>query len=218
MALHFEEIERHAARLEREPGSRVFAQLADAYRKEGLLEEAIQICREGLITHPTYASARVVLGRALLEQGSLDEAEAEFRRVLDQAPDNLVALRLMGDLSVRREQPAEARSYYERALRLNPRDQETQERLAALPAAPAVQAEQGGAVPGDPLATPTLAAIYASQGHVHLAEAMYAQLGQRLEQPPRRRDRIGDPQQRAAELALVERLTAFLEAARQHRK
>jgi tetratricopeptide (TPR) repeat protein len=218
MALRFEEIERYAARVEREPGSRVFAQLADAYRKEGLQEEAIQICREGLITHPTCTSARVVLGRALLEQGSLVEAEAEFRRVLDQAPDNLVALRLLGDLSVRRDEPAEARTYYERALRLNPGDQETQERLAALPAAPAVQAEQGGAIPADPLASSTLAAIYASQGHAQVAEAMYAQLGQHVEQRPILRPGIGNPQQRAAELALVEKLTAFLEAARQIRK
>jgi len=206
MVLRFEEIERHAAKLEREPGSRVFAQLADAYRKEGLLEEAIQVCREGLLAHPTYASARVVLGRALLEQGSLEEAEAEFRRVLDQAPDNLVALRLMGDLSVRRDQPAEARSYYERALRLNPRDQETQDRLASLPG-----------VPVDPLASTTLAAIYASQGHAELAEAMVAQLGHRVEQRPIPRAG-GFPQQRGAEPALVQTLTAFLEAARQPRK
>ncbi|MBI3121371.1 MAG: tetratricopeptide repeat protein, partial [candidate division NC10 bacterium] len=137
------EIERHAAKLEKDPQSRVFAQLADAYRKEGLLDEAIRICRDGLVAHPTYVSGRVVLGRALLEQGALEEAEGEFRRVLELAPDNLLALRLLGDTSAQQGRSGEARLHYERALRLNPLDRETQERLAALPteATPAPAAE-----------------------------------------------------------------------------
>ena len=100
------EIERHAAKLEKDPQSRIFAQLADAYRKEGLLDEAIRICRDGLAAHPTYVSGRVVLGRALLEQGALEEAEAEFRRVLELAPDNLLALRTLGEIQQRRRADA----------------------------------------------------------------------------------------------------------------
>ena len=40
-------------RLEKEPGSRLFAQLAEELRKDGELEEAIRVAREGLQKHPT---------------------------------------------------------------------------------------------------------------------------------------------------------------------
>ena len=46
---------------------RLVAQLADTYRKDGLLEEAIRVCRDALAAHPTYVGARVVLARALMD-------------------------------------------------------------------------------------------------------------------------------------------------------
>ncbi len=243
-----EDIERHAARLERDPGSRVFAQLADAYRKEGLLEEAIRICRDGLAVHPTYMSARVVLGRALLEQGALEAAEAEFGRVLEQVSDNLLALRLLGDIFAQRGQSAEARAYYERALRVNPLDRETQDRLAALPnrampgqtspdetpadrkadaaeasapghlhaEIPLADTRQGGG--SDPLASPTLAALYASQGFADVAQVMYTQLGD----PPGERSRspreAQSPRLSASRHACLEMLVSLREAARRARE
>ncbi|MFN3476328.1 MAG: tetratricopeptide repeat protein, partial [Candidatus Methylomirabilales bacterium] len=87
------EIERHQAKLAKDPTSRAFAQLADAYRKEGLLDEAISICLKGLEQHPNYPSAHVVLGRAYLEKGALQEAEAEFLKVIELTPgDNVVTI------------------------------------------------------------------------------------------------------------------------------
>ncbi len=61
-------------RLEKEPGSRIFAQLAEELRKEGEFGEAIQVCREGLQRHSNYPSARMTLGRALFESGDLASA------------------------------------------------------------------------------------------------------------------------------------------------
>ena len=107
----------------------------------------------------------------------------EFRRVLEQAPEHLLALRFLGDISAGRGRADEARRYYERVLRLNPGDSETQDRLAALPVTPEAGAsEESVPAPGwnrDPLASPTLAALYASQGHTDVAEAIYSQLGRR---------------------------------------
>ena len=39
-------------KLEKEPGSRLFAQLAEELRKEGELAEAIRVSRQGLSHHP----------------------------------------------------------------------------------------------------------------------------------------------------------------------
>ena len=90
-------------RVERDPASIAFAQLAEEHRRLGDFDEAVRIARAGLEQHPGYLSARVTLGRSLMELGRFDEAQVEFEHVLLVAPDNLVALRSMAELHQRRE-------------------------------------------------------------------------------------------------------------------
>lgn len=89
-------------RLDKEPASIAFAQLAEEYRRAGDVQECVRVCRAGLAQHPGYLSARLTLGRALMELGRLDEAQTEFAQVLQGAPDNLVGLKSMADLRQRR--------------------------------------------------------------------------------------------------------------------
>ena len=72
-------------RVQRDPASIAFAQLAEEYRRAGQPQESIEACRAGLSLHPGYLSARVTLGRALLEVGELDEAQHELELVLKSA-------------------------------------------------------------------------------------------------------------------------------------
>jgi tetratricopeptide (TPR) repeat protein len=111
-------------RLQQDPASIAFAQLAEEYRRAGHYAEAVTCCRAGLGRHPGYLSARVTLGRALMELGRLDEAARELTLVLDSAPDNLSALQAMADVHERRGALTEALTYYKRALtiaRFDPR-------------------------------------------------------------------------------------------------
>ena len=80
-------------RVQRDPASISFAALAEEYRKLGLFAEAIETCRAGLLRHPAYISARVTLGRALVEIGEFDEASVELEQVLRSAPENLEYLK-----------------------------------------------------------------------------------------------------------------------------
>ena len=89
-------------RIQKDPASIAFAQLAEEYRRIGNHLEAIRVCQAGLDQHPAYLSARVTLGRSLLELGRVEEAEAEFQRVLESAPDNVVARRALDDIRSRR--------------------------------------------------------------------------------------------------------------------
>jgi hypothetical protein len=84
-------------RLEKEPGSRLFAQLAEELRKDGQLEEAIGICRAGLQKHPNYPSARLTLGHALMDSGDLVGARTELETALQGAPDNILARKLLDE-------------------------------------------------------------------------------------------------------------------------
>jgi tetratricopeptide (TPR) repeat protein len=89
-------------RVQADPVSTAFAQLADECCRLGRFEEAAACCRSGLIHHPSYLSAHVILGRALTELGQFDEAAAEFELVLSSAPDNLGAKRGLAELDERR--------------------------------------------------------------------------------------------------------------------
>lgn len=119
-------------RVESDPSSIVFAQLAEELRRSGAAGEAIEVCRTGLARHVNYLSARVTLGRALSDLGEFDEAHRELAGVLAQATDNLAALRALGELHQRRDETREAHSYYRRALELAPEDAEVAEIVQRL--------------------------------------------------------------------------------------
>jgi tetratricopeptide (TPR) repeat protein len=105
-------------RVQADPASIAFAQLAEECRRSGANDEAVGICRAGLAYHPDYLSARITLGRALVELGRLDEAQRELMLVLTAAPDNLPAIRAIAELHQQRGQMSEALGYYKRALEL----------------------------------------------------------------------------------------------------
>src|SRR5690349_10581135 len=90
-------IYRYLKKYQEDPTSRVFAPLAEAYRKAGLVDEAISICREGLKIHPHFASGRVALARALFDKRQYSEVAKELEPIIQDIPDNLVAQRLMAE-------------------------------------------------------------------------------------------------------------------------
>ena len=79
-------------RVQEDPAAIVFAQLAEEYRRAGQCEEAVRVGRAGLIHHPKFLSARVTLGRALIELGAYEAARAELAHVVGVAPDNFAAV------------------------------------------------------------------------------------------------------------------------------
>jgi tetratricopeptide (TPR) repeat protein len=95
-------IEELRRRVQLDPASIAFAALAEEYRRAGRFEEAVATCEAGLQRHPAYLSARVTLGRALLEMGRLEDARDELEHVLRIAPENLAAIRGLAEIHHRR--------------------------------------------------------------------------------------------------------------------
>jgi tetratricopeptide (TPR) repeat protein len=120
------------ARLNRDPESKIFLQLAEEYRKAGLLEEALLVCKAGLKKHPGYQSARVALGRVYVALGRQEEARAEFETVVRASPENLLANRLLGDVLALLGNSAGARERYRAVIALGPADNEIRDKLEAL--------------------------------------------------------------------------------------
>ena len=86
-------IEELRRRVQADPASIAFAALAEEFRRIGRYDDAIETCRTGLQRHPAYLSARVTLGRSLIETGDYDAAREELETVLRSAPENIAALR-----------------------------------------------------------------------------------------------------------------------------
>ena len=130
-------------RVQEDPASIAFAQLAEALRRDGANEEAVAVCLAGLAHHPQYLTARVTLGRALIELDRLDEAFNELTSVLDAAPGNLPAIRALAEVYQRRGLMSEALVHYRRALQLAQHDTDLehtvgriQQQVAPPPPAP----------------------------------------------------------------------------------
>jgi tetratricopeptide (TPR) repeat protein len=85
-------------RVQSDPASIAFAALAEEYRRAGRFDEAIATCAAGLKRHPSYLSARVTFGRALIGVGRYDQAREEFEFVLRAAPENLAAIRGLAEI------------------------------------------------------------------------------------------------------------------------
>ena len=119
-------------RVHGDPASIAFAQLAEEYRRAGNYQEAVKYCRNGLARHPGYLSARVTLGRALMELGELDDALREFDLVLRTAPDNLAAIRGVAEIHQRCGDLAAALDYYKRGLALARFDPDLEESVTRI--------------------------------------------------------------------------------------
>jgi len=101
---------------------RYFAPLANEYRKGGQPKRAIEICRSQLSQMPGHMSGQIVYGQALYETGEFDEARQVFERALTLDPENLIALKSLGDMSLQSGNTVEARRWYARLLDADPKD------------------------------------------------------------------------------------------------
>jgi hypothetical protein len=119
-------------RVQKDPASIAFAQLAEEFRRSGDFEEAARVCRAGLERHPSYLSARVTLGRALIELKQYDEAQTELDYVLRSAPENLAAIRGLAEIHQRRGELPEALRQYQTALGIAKHDPELEESVHDL--------------------------------------------------------------------------------------
>lgn len=121
-------------RYQEDPTSRVFAPLAEAYRKAGLVDEAIEIAREGLRIHPNFVGGRVALARALFEKREYEAVTRELASVVHDVPDNLVAQRLLGESCLLLGRVAEALAAFKMLLYYAPGDAETARIVSELEA------------------------------------------------------------------------------------
>ncbi len=118
--------------MRRDPGSRLFAQLAEEERKAGDLKEAIRVARAGLAAHPAYPAALLTLGRALIESGDAEGARMALQEAVKQAPDNILASRFLGQALEALGDLEGAVGRYRSTLAMAPEDRQLEARVESL--------------------------------------------------------------------------------------
>ena len=130
-------VEEYQKVLARDPGSRVFAALADAYRDMGMLEQAEEIARRGVGLHHNYAPGYVALARILLKKEQLEDAIEFLRQATHLSADNVLAWQVLGEALLQARKVKEALRAHKMALFLNPaskRSESVVKKLEALSA------------------------------------------------------------------------------------
>lgn len=112
------------ARWESDPSSRIFLQLAEEYRHQGRMQEALAVLDRGLQEHPGYLSALVAKGRCHLELGEADASRLVLERVVKQDATQMVANKLLVRAYLETGDPARARERLDLYSLLNDSDPE----------------------------------------------------------------------------------------------
>ena len=117
-------LEKYLKEYQENPRSRVFAPLAEAYRKSGLIDEAMEICKEGLEYHPNFLSGIVALARCYFDKGMYTAAIKELEKVTSEVPDNYLAQKLLALSYSLVGDRNNALKAFKMVLYMNPRDKE----------------------------------------------------------------------------------------------
>ena len=86
----------YIGRLRRDNQQKVYAPLADCYRRTNLMEDAEETAIEGLNRFPSYLLCREVLGKVYFKKGQWDKAREQLEKVSAVVKDNLELSRVLG--------------------------------------------------------------------------------------------------------------------------
>ncbi len=126
MGISGEFIERYQNEYDKNPNSRLFAPLAEAYRKMGRLAEAEGLCKKGTQIHANFASGRLAYAKVLLDLQQIEAAHQQLKTATELSPDNILAFHLLGEVCLKLKRPREALQAFKMLLFLHPEDERAQ--------------------------------------------------------------------------------------------
>lgn len=125
-------VEKYQFMYQKDPHSKIFAPLAEAYRKTGETDKAIEICKKGLKFHPYFAEGYVALAKVYLDQENFEQAAKFFQKAIQLSPENLMAHRCLAQSYLKLRNPKRALKAYKMLLFLNPYDLKAKDAVRKL--------------------------------------------------------------------------------------
>ncbi|HBO85119.1 MAG: hypothetical protein A2073_05325 [Deltaproteobacteria bacterium GWC2_42_11] len=190
------DIERYRGILAKGPLSIVFAPLAELLRRRGFVDDALQICLDGLQKHPNHIGGKVALGRIYYDKGMIKEARKEFEEVIRIAPDNILAAKLLKEIcekgDVINAGELDEKSYDKQSDALEDGDYEEIEPEPLTDNTPIAEDRCAGNKPADDkiIYTITVAEFLEKQGHPDEALKVYEKIVEKDSSNKTARERI----------------------------
>ncbi len=113
---------KYQADYEKNPRSRVFAPLAETYRKLGMTDKAMEILAQGIRFHPTYTMGYLGLAFCYYDLKQYNLAYNTLRPLVETNRDNIRLQKLFADVCQELGYKEEALDTYKYLLFINPRD------------------------------------------------------------------------------------------------
>jgi tetratricopeptide (TPR) repeat protein len=104
------------------PRSKVFAPLAEAFRKVGMIDDALKILKEGIRHHPNYALGYIVLAHCYYDLEKYELTYNTLRPIVSQNADNISLQKIFAQACIHLGHLEEALDTYKYLLFLSPRD------------------------------------------------------------------------------------------------
>ncbi len=114
------------------PRSRVFAPLAESYRKLGMLDDAYKILRDGIRHHPTYTLGYVVLAHCYYDEGKFELTYNTLRPIIGQNADNISLQKIFAQACIHLGHLEEALDTFKYLLFMIPKDRFFAEQVKRL--------------------------------------------------------------------------------------
>ena len=164
--LDFSEITRLNEKFSKDPKSRIFVQLADLYRKNNMIDEALDVLNKGFEFHPEYPVAYLIQGKCYHDKRSYIQARDSFEKTIALDPQNIVALRMLAKTCEILKDERGQINAYKSIVTIDPLDANAKERLSMLEA---LQRKE-------PMYTVAMAEEYEKQGNLEEALRIYEHL------------------------------------------
>ena len=116
-------IQRYKDLYDKDPTSKIFAPLAEAYRKSGQTQLALKVAKKGIENHPNFASGLVTYSRILIDLEKYKDAIPHLKEATEMSPDNFLAHKLLGETYIKLKDLTRALQVFKMALYLDPLDE-----------------------------------------------------------------------------------------------
>ena len=126
------------------PRSKVFALLADLYRKQGDREKALALCKKGVRAHPQFSLGHIALALIFLDMNKLEMAVSCLEKAVDLSPENIFAYKVLGQIWLKLKNPEKTLQAYKMVLFLDPENKKVAHIIKKLESMTAVQYDKTG--------------------------------------------------------------------------
>lgn len=162
--------------------------IAADFVRRGKYSKAVEICRDNIKDKDLPLSGRLVYGQALYYANQLEGAEDVFYDILALDPENITALKFLGDIKFSRGNSPDAFYYYRKVLSLDPNSRSLFSWLKKVEKDKThtitLKRSEETAIPKDddkpkreiPFYTETMGDLYLAQGFPQLARDVYTKL------------------------------------------